>query len=108
MQSDSPSSSSQRNARRGESCGEALSEYSEVIRSHMWAGTFCEFLRTVFPGNVRQLYRTSHEYLWDMLCWFGRNGTNGDNSAGPKELFKRELYGIDDPLGRIVDYFKAA
>src|SRR3712207_8264452 len=55
-----------------------------------------------------------------MLCWFGKtapvvNGTpaaaaaagNGE-SAGPKELFKRELFGIDEPLGRVVDYFKAA
>src|SRR5687767_15953482 len=104
MQSDSPRGSSQ----RGESFVEALSAYSRFHRAQHWSGTFGEFLRTVVPGNARQLSRTSHEYLWDMLCWFGRNGTNGDNSAGPKELFKRELYGIDDPLGRIVDYFKAA
>src|SRR5690606_41457516 len=76
--------------------------------------TFGEFLRTIVPGHGRQLARTSHEYLWDMLCWFGRNGqtpnsiaTNGE-SAGPKELFKRELFGIDEPLSRVVDYFKAA
>ena len=56
-----------------------------------------------------------------MLCWFGKNhpvatntsatatAANGNGEpAGPKELFKRELFGIDEPLGRVVDYFKAA
>src|SRR6185312_8105332 len=56
--------------------------------------------------------------LWDMLCWFGKNNPaaapngaangNAGESGGPKELFKRELFGIDEPLGRVVDYFKAA
>ena len=108
MQSDSPSS--QRNGGttpRSENFVEALSAYSRFHRAQHWSGTFGEFLRTIVPGNARPLARTSHEYLWDMLSWFGRNGTNGE-SAGPKELFKRELYGIDEPLGRIVDYFKAA
>src|SRR4026209_1206367 len=116
MQSDSPRGSSQRG---GESFVEALSAYSRFHRAQHWSGTFGEFLRTVLPGNGRQLARASHEYLWDMLCWFGKNNptaTNGSTattngtaeSAGPKELFKRELFGIDEPLGRVVDSFKAA
>src|SRR6187401_122904 len=116
MQSDSPRGSSQRG---GESFVEALSAYSRFHRAQHWSGTFGEFLRTVLPGNGRQLARASHEYLWDMLCWFGKNNpaaTNGSTattngtaeSAGPKELFKRELFGVDEPLARVVDYFKAA
>ena len=79
------------------------------------------FCAPIVPGNARQLARTSHEYLWDMLGWFGRNspvngaanGSNGqaatrERNCRPKELFKRELFGIDEPLGRVVDYFKAA
>src|SRR3954462_9910954 len=106
MQSDSPKGSSQRN----ENFVEALSAYSRFHRAQHWSGTFGEFLRTIVPGNARQLARTSHEYLWDMLNWYGRNSANGtaNDTATPKELFKRELYGIDDPLGRVVDYFKAA
>src|SRR5262245_367414 len=116
MQSDSPRGSSQRG---GESFVEALSAYSRFHRAQHWSGTFGEFLRTIVPGNGRQLARASHEYLWDMLTWFGKtnpaasngsaatNGTGGE-SAGAKELFKRELFGIDEPLGRVVDYFKAA
>jgi serine protein kinase len=109
MQSDSPRGSSQRG---GESFVEALSAYSRFHRAQHWSGTFGEFLRTVLPGNGRQLARASHEYLWDMLDWFGKNnpspGNGNGESAGPKELFKRELFGIDEPLGRVVDYFKAA
>ena len=127
MQQDSPRGSSP----RGENFVEALSAYSRFHRAQHWSGTFGEFLRTIVPGQARQLARSSHEYLWDMLCWFGRNspctqtnvsvqltgqtasptpGQNGaaSEAAGAKELFKRELFGIDDSLGRVVDYFKAA
>ena len=31
-----------------------------------------------------------------------------EDPARPRELFKRELFGVDEPLGRVVDYFKAA
>src|SRR4029079_1129439 len=119
MQSDSPRGSSQRG---GESFVEALSAYSRFHRAQHWSGTFGEFLRTVLPGNARKRGAASHEYLWDMLCWFGKNhpvaaansatagsANNGNGEpAGPKELFKRELFGIDEPLGRVVDYFKGA
>src|SRR5258705_4099120 len=110
MQSDSPKGSSQ----RGENFVEALSAYSRFHRAQHWSGTFGEFLRTVVPGNAKSLARTSHEFLWDMLGWYGRtaptisgpNGPNGE-SAGTRELFKRELYGIDEPLARVVDYFRS-
>src|SRR5262249_28653727 len=117
MHSDSPRGTSQ----RSENFVEALSAYSRFHRAQHWSGTFGEFLRTVVPGSAKSLARTSHEYLWDMLNWYGRpggggasaNGANGSNSAngesaGSRELFKRELYGIDEPLTRVVDYFKAA
>src|SRR5262245_13720341 len=101
MQSDSPKSHSQ----RGENFVEALSAYSRFHRAQHWSGTFGEFLRTIVAaGNVRQLARTSHEYLWDMLNWYGRNAQTGAAAAAsngyaetgrdtsrdlPKELFKR-------------------
>lgn len=82
--SDSPISGSQRattNSPRGESFVESLSAYSRFHRAQHWSGTFGEFLRTVVPGNGRPLARTSHEYLWDMLNWYGRPGTNGDRKS---------------------------
>ncbi len=32
----------------------------------------------------------------------------GGDGTRAKELFKRELFGIDEPLSRVVDYFKGA
>ena len=42
-----------------------------------------------------------------MLLWYGRD-TAGTDVQKARELFKRELFGVDEPLGRVVDYFKAA
>src|SRR5688572_27711574 len=44
-----------------------------------------------------------------MLRWHGRElGTEVSESVRARELFKRELFGIDEPLTRLVEYFKAA
>jgi len=88
---------------------ESLSSFSRLHRAQRWEGTFGDFLKTVLPASPAALARTSHQYIWDMLRWHGRNGSteNGEN-AKARELFRRELYGIDEPLSRVVDYFKAA
>ena len=57
--------------------------------------------------NPTSLVRTSHEYIWNMLLWYGRD-VQGNDIQKARELFKRELFGVDEPLGRVVDYFKAA
>ena len=85
---------------------ESLGAYSRQHRAKHWSGTFEEFLRDIVPSSPRILARTSHEYLWDMLCWFGRSQSEPDSS--PSALFQRELFGIDAPLARVVDYFKGA
>jgi len=85
---------------------ESLGAYSRQHRAKHWAGTFEEFLRDIVPPSPRSLARSSHEYLWDMLCWFGRSQPDAD--SGPSALFQRELFGIDAPLARVVDYFKGA
>jgi serine protein kinase len=85
----------------------SLSEYSKLHRARRWQGTFGEFLTTVLPENPAALARSSHEYIWNMLQWHGREGSGSDISRA-RELFKRELFGVDDPLARVVDYFKAA
>src|SRR5438094_129847 len=44
-----------------------------------------------------------------MLRWHGRAAQpDAPESARARELFKRELFGIDESLSRVVDYFKAA
>ena len=85
----------------------SLSEYSKLHRARHWEGTFSEFLTTILPTNAAAVARSSHEYVWNMLQWHGREGSGGDISKA-RELFKRELFGVDEPLARVVDYFKAA
>src|SRR3979490_1302186 len=88
---------------------DTLSSFSRLHRAQRWEGTFGEFLSNILPGHAVALARTSHEYIWDMLRWHGRAAQpDAPESAKARELFKRELFGIDEPLGRVVDYFKAA
>ena len=97
---------------------ESLGQYSKLHHARRWDGSFADFLTTILPANPAALARSSHEYIWDMLQWHGRtNGSSGaGNGAGSgnadinraRELFKRELFGVDEPLARVVDYFKAA
>src|SRR3954453_13491727 len=88
---------------------ESLSSYSSLHRAQRWEGTFGEFLSTIVPANPAAMARTSHEYIWDMLRWHGRSAQSEvPESIRARELFKRELFGIDEPLSRVVDYFKGA
>src|SRR5579862_877861 len=88
---------------------DTLSSFSKLHRAQRWEGTFGDFIANVLPANPVALARTSHEYIWDMLRWHGR-GCAPDTPVHTRarELFKRELFGIDEPLARVVDYFKAA
>src|SRR5215472_12769487 len=88
---------------------DALSSFSRLHRAQRWEGTFADYLSNILPGNPAALARSSHEYIWDMLRWHGR-AANPDaaENVRARELFKHELFGIDEPLSRVVDYFKAA
>ncbi len=86
---------------------DSLSEYGKLHRAKRWEGTFGEFLTAVLPSNPAALARSSHEYIWDMLQWHGQ-GASGNDISRARELFKRELFGVDESLARVVDYFKGA
>jgi serine protein kinase len=88
---------------------ESLSSFSRLHRAQRWEGTFADFLSNILPSNPSAMARTSHQYIWDMLRFHGQRAPGeGSESVKARELFRRELFGIDDPLGRVVDYFKAA
>ena len=88
---------------------DTLSSFSRLHRAQRWEGTFGDFIANVLPANPVALARTSHEYIWDMLRWHGRaSQPDAPVNARARDLFKRELFGIDEPLARVVDYFKAA
>jgi serine protein kinase len=85
----------------------SLTDFSKQHRAQRWEGNLGDFLTRILPLSPTTLVRTSHEYIWDMLLWYGRE-VEGSDVQKARELFKRELFGVDEPLGRVVDYFKAA
>jgi serine protein kinase len=104
MQSDNKSPDAGRQSKFLDSLG----AYSRQHRAKHWEGTFGDFINDVLPAQPHALARTSHQYIWDMLRWYGKAAETNDENAKPRELFQRELYGIDEPLARVIDYFKAA
>jgi len=84
----------------------SLVEFTKDHRAARWSGTLSEFLESVFPTDPRGITRTSHQYVWDMLRANGFEET-GDGKFRC-QLFEDELFGVDDTIGRVLDYFKAA
>jgi len=101
--------SSEEETKRSDDFLESLSSFSRLHRAQRWEGTFGEFLTEILPANAAALARSSHEYIWDMLRWHDRAAEpDTQDSAKGRELFRRELFGIDEALSRVADYFKAA
>ncbi|HUJ26492.1 MAG TPA: hypothetical protein VLW85_10760, partial [Myxococcales bacterium] len=81
---------------------DTLSSFSRLHRAQRWEGTFGEFLANILPANPSALARTSHEYIWDMLRWHGQGAQpDAAENVRARELFKHELFGIDEPLSRV-------
>ncbi|HTW38830.1 MAG TPA: hypothetical protein VMD49_09705 [Steroidobacteraceae bacterium] len=94
---------------RAEEFLESLSSFSRLHRAQRWEGTFGDFLKTILPERPAAMARSSHQYIWDMLRWHGQSAhPDASETLKARELLKRELFGIDEPLGRVVEYFKAA
>src|SRR3954471_12161426 len=83
----------------------SLTDFTKEHRAAHWAGTFGSFLEQLFPNDPRGLARTSHQYIWDMMRAEGFDDSQGRFRC---QLFEDELYGINDTIERVVDYFKAA
>src|SRR6185312_12135179 len=83
---------------------DSLSAYSRQHRAQHWEGTLGEFLTKILPADPARLARSSHQYIWDMLRWYGQSSDTEakDETTRARELFKRELFGVDDPLSRVV------
>jgi serine protein kinase len=83
----------------------SLSTYSKDHSAANWSGTFGAFLESIFPRNPAGIVRSSHQYIWDLLRADGRADEKGQLHC---PLFEDELYGVEETLERVVDYFKAA
>src|ERR1051325_1891299 len=83
----------------------SLETFSKGHRAAEWSGTFGAFLESIFPQNPAGIVRSSHQYVWDMLR---TDGLADDTGQLHCRVFEDELYGIEQTLDRLVDYFKAA
>jgi serine protein kinase len=91
-----------------------LAVYATQHQAQHWRGTFAEFLHDILPQDPGKLTRSSHQYVYDMLCAYrdaprpDAAKANGEPSPTTTALFAGELFGIDSALERVIDYFKAA
>lgn len=83
----------------------SLIAFTKEHRGAHWSGLFSEFLEEVLPTDPQGVARSSHQYLWDMIRWTGYQDEDGHFRC---KLFADELFGVDEAIDRVVDYFKAA
>ena len=70
----------------------------------LWEGTFAQYLRMVVDNPA--LARLSHTRVHDMIFSYGvAQGLYDQPAYG---LFSKELFGLDEPLGRLVQYLASA
>lgn len=86
----------------------SLSEYARDHKAQHWEGTFAQFLEEILAKDPEGLTRNSHQYIWDMLRWNALQKGEAEDHTTQYRLFADELFGIDDALERVADYFKAA
>jgi serine protein kinase len=84
---------------------DSLHDFARQHKANHWSGTVASFLETIVRNSPSVASRTSHQYVWDMIRWQGKQGDDGKFRCS---LLQDELYGVDDSIGRVVDYFKAA
>jgi serine protein kinase len=92
---------------------DSLTAFTKEHRAKHWQGSFADYVEQILPGIAHLQTRSSHQYMWDMLRWYEKRqrkpesvDDGGRNTA--RELFRRELFGIDESLDRVIEYFKAA
>ena len=87
---------------------ESLVDYGTQRKAQHWEGSLGDFLNNVFPEDPGRYTRTSHQYIWDMMQWYGTETSPEGDEITRYHLFANDLFGIDEPLERVANYFKAA
>jgi serine protein kinase len=92
---------------------DSLTAFTKEHRAKHWQGSFADYLEQILPGIAHLQTRSSHQYMWDMLRWYEKSqrkpgGVDDGGRNTARELFRRELFGIDESLDRVIEYFKAA
>ena len=81
-----------------------ISEAESEASRYAWEGTFADYLRMVIADPSTS--RLSHAYVHDAIAARGSDVTpSGERTYG---LFQDEIFGLEEPLDRIVQYFAAS
>lgn len=83
----------------------SLVAFTKQHRGGHWSGTLDEFIEKILPVDPQGVARTSHQYIWDMIRWSRSEDAEGNVHC---HLFQDELFGVDESIERVIDYFKAA
>ena len=83
----------------------SLNLFTQQHRADHWSGRFSDFMEQVLPKAPHQVARSSHQYVWDMMR---ASCTTDEQGQLHCHLFDEDLFGIDEAIDRVIDYFKAA
>src|SRR5437899_7770042 len=83
----------------------SLVAFTKDHKAAHWSGPFSEFVTSILAADAQGAARSSHQYMWDMIRWTGCEDQHGHFRC---RLFEDELFGVDEAIERVVDYFKAA
>ncbi|HEV7617147.1 MAG TPA: serine protein kinase [Burkholderiaceae bacterium] len=92
-------------AKQQENFLQSLVAFTKDHRAVYWSGPLSQYLEKILPGDPQGAARTSHQYMWDMIRWTRSEDESGNFHS---RLFDQELFGVDEAIERVVDYFKAA
>jgi serine protein kinase len=83
---------------------EKIDAHLQNHKMETWEGTFRDYLPMVMTNPSLAL--RSHARIYNMIKNAGVEVD--ENGKEHYEFFEQELFGINDPLSRVVEYFKAA
>ena len=83
----------------------SLQAFAREHKASYWSGSLSKFLEDILPSDAKGVARSAHQYIWDMIRWTRRENSEGQIRT---TLFEDELFGMDEAIERVVDYFKAA
>ena len=70
-----------------------LTSFASDHQISRWRGTFGEFLDEILPADPYRLTRTSHQYIYDMLCWYRdqRNNDHPESTESEGSFYRRSV-----------------
>jgi serine protein kinase len=83
---------------------EKIAAHLQTHRLAAWEGTFRDYLALVLQQPT--LAQRAHARLYGMIHAAGVRVDEGGKEH--YTFFERDLFGIDEPLAKVVEYFKAA